>query len=162
MTDYAIAQTSKTCAKCGNAFAPGERVASFLLDDVTSVVRTDLHEAEAAQWQPPRLVLCRWSHTVPEKAETPAKVAKSAAAEMEAMLLALAEDPAAQSGSRTVLKYLLALALARRRILREVKDSPGSWLHVKSGEILHAPEPAGMTREDLIDAAMKLSAPAKA
>ncbi len=161
MPDFAITSASKTCAACGKTFAPGDRIASFLLDDVTSVVRTDLHEAEAAGWQPPRLVLCRWSHTVPEKAETPAKAAKSAAAEMEEMFLALAAEEEAQGGSRAVLKYLLALALARRRLLREVKDTPGSWLHVKSGEILHAPEPAGMTREDLIDAAMKLSAPAK-
>ena len=161
MPDFAITSVSKTCAACGKAFAPGERIASFLLDDVTSVVRVDLHEAEAASWQSPRLVLCRWTHTVPEKAETPAKAAKSAAAEMEEMFLALAAEPAAQGGSQAVLQYLLALALARRRILREVKNAPGSWLHVKSGEVLFAPEPAGMTREDLLDAVMKLSPPVK-
>jgi hypothetical protein len=49
-------------------------------------------------------------HTVPEKAETRQRSPRARRPEMEAMLLALAEDPAAQSGSRTVLKYLLALA----------------------------------------------------
>jgi hypothetical protein len=159
MADFAITGASKTCAVCGRPFAPGEVLTSFLLDDVTASVRIDMHSAEAAAWQPPRLVLCRWNHLVKERPETPAKAAKSAAAEMEEMLLSLAAEEAPEGGnSRAVLRHLLVLALARRRILKEVKDSPGTWLHVKSGEIIRAPEPEGMTRQDLMAAAMKLSA----
>ncbi|HNX03999.1 MAG TPA: hypothetical protein PKI32_00770 [Opitutales bacterium] len=161
MTDFSIGSPAQTCALCGKALEPGTQAASFLLDDVASAVRVDMHAAEAASWQPPRLVICRWNRMVREKGETPAAAARSAAAEMEAMLLALASNGDSGGNSGAVLMHLLALALERRRILKSRKDAPGTYLHVASGEIIHAPEPRGMTRADLFAAAMKLSAPSK-
>ena len=161
MADFSVSPASRTCAACGKAFAPGEEAASFLLDDVTSTVRIDLHASEVAAWQAPRLVLCRWRWKVREKGETPAAAARGAAAEMEAMLLSLAATEGDGGNGRAALMHLLALALERRKILRPQKDAPGTYIHVASGEILRAPEPEGMTREDLMAAAMKLAAPAK-
>jgi hypothetical protein len=158
-----IENAARVCAVSGKPFESGDSVVSYLLDDVSTYRRVDIRADAVAGYTPPRLVICRWKWTVKPRDNSGREEARSALAETEAMFLALYEEPATEGGDsleRAILKHLLALALQRKRILKEVKGSAGEYLHVESGATYSAPAPKEMTPEALRNAAMKLASAA--
>lgn len=155
-----IENAARTCAVTGKTFETGDVVLSYLLDDVDAFRRVDILESAAASYTPPRLVICRWKWTVKARDSQNRVEAQAILAETEAMFLALfAETPAeGESTERAILKYLLALALQRKRLLKAVKGRDGAYEHVETGTVYEAPMPREMTPDALKNAALKLSA----
>lgn len=109
--DYELQRSMRKCAATGREFAPGEAFYSVLTSEGAKVVRND-YSAEA--WQgPPDGALGWW------KSQTPATDTKSKKphwAPNDVMLQLF--DELAEAPDRADMRYVLALLLLRRRVLR--------------------------------------------
>jgi hypothetical protein len=161
MAEKRIDSPARECAVSGKVFEPGDAVCSFLLDDVNSYLRVDMLADKAAAYVAPRLVVCRWKWVVKVRGDNQAREeARTALEQTEAMFLALCDEPASgdDPAVRAVLKYLLALALQRKRILKGIPNKVGFYRHPASGRMVEAPAPDHMDGETLRKAAEKLAA----
>ncbi|QDU28087.1 hypothetical protein ETAA8_31800 [Anatilimnocola aggregata] len=124
MIDYEISRFTRRCAASDRELQPGETYYSVLLPSGSQVLRQDI---SAAQWKgPPENALGWWKATM---ADTTAR--KPQWAPHDVMLdffEGLESDP-----SREDLRYVLALLLVRRRVLRleaEETDASGRQIQV--------------------------------
>jgi len=108
--DYEIQRCTRRCAGTGREFAPGEVFYSVLIDDGNSLTRQD-YSKEA--WQgPPENSVGWWKSQMPGASDKRMHWAPN-----EVMLHffeQLAEQPDKQD-----MRYVLALLLVRRRVLRQ-------------------------------------------
>jgi hypothetical protein len=123
MIDYEIARCTRRCATSGRDLAPGEAIYSALVPSGGQVLRQDY---AASEWKgPPENALGWWKSTLPDAAK------KAHWAPHEVMLEffeSLENDPL-----REDLRYVLALLLVRRRVLRlesEETDAAGRTVQV--------------------------------
>jgi len=110
--------TASTCFVSGQAFAEGERVASFLVrGPALEIMRYDVGEPAAVDFRPEGTVACRWVHGFkPRAKEENADRAMKLTAENLFLTLS---DPATEPTPETVrLVQFLALMLERKRLLR--------------------------------------------
>lgn len=105
--DFQVRRTSRRCAATGREFAPGEAFVATLIDDGREVVRLDF---AADAWAGPDDSTVAWW-----RAETP-RDGGSPAPPGEALLQLL--DEWADQPHEAAARYLLALLLVRRRVLR--------------------------------------------
>ena len=114
--DLKLHRPQLTCATTGRAFAPGEAFYSALVRRRGAVERFDV-AAEA--WQgPPAESIAWWRSRYPE-----AGVVGPTLAPPDVLLDAL---ESLEEGSDDPLRYLLALQLVRRRVLRIADEPAGS------------------------------------
>lgn len=123
MIDYEIARCTRRCAASGRELAPGESIYSALVPNGAQVVRQDY---AASEWHgPPENSIGWWKSTLPDG------VKRTTWAPHEVMLEFfenLEHDP-----TREDLRYVLALLLVRRRVLRvesEETDAAGRTVQV--------------------------------
>lgn len=109
LLDYQVDPSSRQCCQTGRRLAPGERYFSVLVAEGPRVVRRD-YSREA--WQGAEdSWLGWWEATVPDRSGSTRRPAPD---EVLLNLLAhLADEP-----QETAFRYLLALLLVRRRIVR--------------------------------------------
>lgn len=109
MIDYEVSRCTRRCAATDRELAPGEAFYSVLLPSGGQVLRQDF---SAAEWKgPPENALGWWKGTMPDTTTR-----KPQWAPHEVMLEyfeGLESDP-----TREDLRYVLALLLVRRRVLR--------------------------------------------
>jgi len=106
------------CSVSGRHFSEGDRVVSFLVRTETGeVIRHDLLESEAAEYQPGGFIACRWALVYKPRAkdENAERVLKLTA---ETLFLTLADPAALPSPENERLIRFLALMLERKRLLR--------------------------------------------
>jgi hypothetical protein len=121
--DYELQRPARHCAASGREFAAGEEFYSVLLAEGAELRRYD-YAAEA--WQgPPTGAIGWWKSVVPGQ-----NAKRSPRAPNEVLLQffdELAEQPAKQD-----MRYVLALLLVRRRVMRLEEEQRGSGV----GEVL--------------------------
>ena len=117
--DYEIQRCTRRCAKTGREFRPGEAFFSVVVPEGSTLVRRD-YAVEA--WQgPPEGVLAWW------KSQLPSPEAKRVHWAPNQAMLQWFEDLEHQPDAQPT-RYLLALLLVRRRVLRveeETRDANG-------------------------------------
>lgn len=113
--DYEIPRCSRQCAKTEREIAPGEGFYSALIDDGESIAR---HDYALDAWDgPPDDAIGWWKSKVPEPSET-----KMHWAPNDVMLQLF--DQLEEQPDKHDMRYVLALLLVRRRVLREEGMSP--------------------------------------
>lgn len=106
--DYEVRRPTQRCAVGDRALSPGEAYYSVLLEEKNEVLRRDI---ASAAWQgPPENAIGWW------RCHTPSNDGKPQPAPREVMLGLL--DQWANDPSKVSDRYLLALLLVRRRVLR--------------------------------------------
>ena len=128
MIDYEVSRCTRRCAATDRELQPGEAFYSVLVPNGGQVQRQDI---SAAEWQgPPEKALGWWKSVMPDASQR-----KPQWAPQEVMLEyfeGLENDP-----SREDLRYVLALLLVRRRVLRlEAEESDAAGRTV---QVLHCP-----------------------
>lgn len=110
--DYPVRRPTRRCAATDREFAPGESVVSVLVEEGSDLVRRDY---SAAAWNdPPEGAIGWW------RSQTPASGGASPAP--REVLLGLL-DEWADRPEEAPARYVLALLLIRRRVLRHPTDS---------------------------------------
>lgn len=119
-TEYRINRCSRRCAVQDRPLEPGEAYYSVVLEEDEQWVRRDI---SAAAWdEPPERAIGWWSCRMPSQENRKLKLAP------DAVLLDLLRetpvpaDPQSQ-GDRTAIRYLLALLLLRRRVVKPAASS---------------------------------------
>lgn len=132
-----IKSLAQQCALTGEAFGDGETVACHLYrDDAGELQRVDVRAAAGEGYAPPGAVLCRWQRRF--KAGTDeAEERRERLASAESLFLSM-EEEAASDGDAKALRYLLALMLERKRVLKAREDHV--YVHAASGQA-YAVEP---------------------
>ena len=117
LLDFEVQRCTHRCVTSGRKLDPGETFYSVLKIDGSQVVRTDY---AVDQWQdPPKEVFAWWKSRVPESDPTKPKLAPNE------VLLELF-DQLGQQPNATDMRYILALFLVRRRLLRHDEQVCGS------------------------------------
>ncbi len=120
--DFEIQRCTRHCAATGRELSPGETFYSVLIDRGSSVERCDY--SEAAWTDPPSDAIGWWKTQLPDP-----KAQRKQWAPNEVMLRLF--DELADQPDRHDLRYVLALLLVRRRVMRleeAEQDSPDSDL----------------------------------
>lgn len=107
--DYEVQRCTRHCAGSGRELAPGEEFYSVLIVDGADVVRKDF--APEAWEGPPKGAIGHWKSQVPDP-----KAKKTQWAPNEVMLQLF--DQFAEQPDKHDMRYVLALLLVRRRVMR--------------------------------------------
>jgi hypothetical protein len=142
--DWTIQSRSHRCAATGREFAEGELFYALLFDDNTGYRREDLcEEAYRARPDDAPAPFSFWrAKYQPPPPPAPEPLGKQTAEDLLRRYMA-ADEPRLGSA-----RYLLAVMLERKRILKEIevqRDESGALLriyeHGKSGEVFIIPDP---------------------
>jgi hypothetical protein len=121
--DYQVRRCTRRCAAADRELSAGESFVSVLVDEGDDVVRRDY---SAAAWQsPPEGTIAWWRSTMPGNGE-------AKPAPREALLALL--DEWADKPEEAPARYLLALLLVRRRVLRLQGEGFLEGLHGKEAK----------------------------
>ncbi len=102
---------SRVCAATGRPFEPGEKIFAVLFEENGEIRRRDFCAEAFASSKRPANALAWWSSRLPTNAEKKEKIAPDDAT--LDLFESLADRP-----DEAALRYVLALLLARRRVLR--------------------------------------------
>ena len=108
--DWQISGRAKSCERCGKQFEPTGEIVSAVYDDASQLIRRDFC---FACWKPGDDVFSFWRHVVPPPQE-PRMADRSALMGLFVNLADAVED------RKRDFRYVLALALMRRRALKTV------------------------------------------
>ena len=143
--DWQIKTLSKKSTLSGARFEPGDRAVSLVYvdDEAGELGRADLHESELTQLDLRGAVLGRWNWIMKDP-EARTSSAGDTVASAEDFFFSLFENQREPEREQSdVLKYLLALMLERKRVLRVVGPRQTSGLqtyrHVKTKQELQVP-----------------------
>ena len=107
--DYEVQRSARRCAATGREFAPGEEFYSALVAEGAQLRRYDY---AASAWQgPPPAAIGWWKAAVPDRATARSRQAPND------VLLGFFEE-LADKPDRQDMRYVLALLLVRRRVMR--------------------------------------------
>ena len=116
--DLHLQPLAPTCFVCGQPFAEGDRVASYLVRATTlEIVRYDLLEAQAAGFAPEGFVACRWVHVFKTR-HNEGDAARALKLNAENLFITLADPTNELNVESTRLVQFLALMLERKKLLR--------------------------------------------
>ena len=102
---------SRVCAATGRPFEPGEKIFTVLFEENGEIQRRDLCAEAFAKTRRPENALAWWSSRLPSGGEKKEKLAPNDA--LIDFFESLADRP-----EEAALRYVLALLLTRRRVLR--------------------------------------------
>lgn len=102
---------SRVCFATGRPFEPGEKIFTLLFEENGEIERRDLCAEAFAATERPKNALAWWSSRLPSGSEKKEKLAPNDA--LTDFFESLADRP-----DEAALRYVLALLLARRRVLR--------------------------------------------
>lgn len=152
-TDLQLKPHAKQSGITGRPFEPDSVVVSWLyIDPKGEYIRIDAHPDETPANMGESRLLCRWQRKLRPVAHSDAEARRQALLSAEELFFALhgdagvelpdvqaqqAPDPAADDteSRRTLFKYMLALLLERKRVLRLLPGSStaqSQYLHVKT------------------------------
>ena len=127
MTDWQVKSLSKHSEHSGREFLKGERIISFLVrTEEGNLVRADILEEEKEVYQSPGVVLGWWGSWLNEE-EDNFEGNSGETASVEEFFLSLYDDEDRELEEKAILKYLFAIMLERKRILKPVgREDPGN------------------------------------
>lgn len=149
--DWTIQSRGHHCAVTGRTFAEGEQFYTLLFDEKTGYRREDLSE-EAFRNRPadsaPPFSFWKTKYTPPPPIE-PEPIGRQTA---EDLLRTYMEEQmagvAVEADKKASARYLLAVMLERKRILKEIETKRGEdgvlvrvYEHSKTGEVFIIPDP---------------------
>ena len=149
--DWTIQSRGHHCAATGRNFTEGEHFYTLLFDEKTGYRREDLSE-EAFRDRPKDAVqpfsFWRTKYTPPPPPE-PEAIGKQTAEDLLRAYMAEQEEGVAKAADKkTSARYLLAVMLERKRILKETatkRTEDGTLVriyeHAKTGEVFVIPDP---------------------
>ncbi|MDP0500257.1 MAG: hypothetical protein Q7P63_09180 [Verrucomicrobiota bacterium JB022] len=141
--DVSLKTAARHCAVTQQPFRPGDRRVCLLVRGAGGELeRWDVLPDAANQAAPLGEVLCRWTHVVRDPGEA-SQQRRQLLQGTEDLFLALCGEPELLAGleddempiseageeERATLKYLLALQLERKRVLRAQED--GHYWHIR-------------------------------
>ncbi|HFB98783.1 MAG TPA: hypothetical protein ENJ62_06555, partial [Bryobacterales bacterium] len=118
MFDFEVGRASRVCAKTGEPLKPGDVYYSMLLWEDGRLVRKDIR---ADAWEEPAEACIGWW-----QCEVPRPPAKSRGWAPDEVLLRVLAEMDDDHDEQAVLRFVLALLLVRRRVLREVDPPDGA------------------------------------
>jgi hypothetical protein len=144
--DWQIKTLSRKSSLTGEAFQPGDRAVSLVFKEESSgeLGRADLHESELESFELRGQLLGRWTRVIRDP-EDDADHARETMASAEDFFFSLYEETADKDAGDVsdTLKYILALMLERKRVLKVVgpRQFEGSQLyrHVKNKQEVSVP-----------------------
>ena len=113
-TTYDVGKTSGTCALTGKVFDPGEHYIATLVEDGDDLHRVDVSEAAWEQGQKPDGLFSNWKAVAPQAAEEKKKLF----VDDEVLMNLLERLSDAQQPQRIAFRFVLALILMRKKLLR--------------------------------------------
>jgi hypothetical protein len=116
MVQWEVAKSQGTCIKTGRTFAEGDEYYAVLIDTPEGFVRQDY--APDAWTEPPAEAYCFWKTRVPRKEEKKKLIVDNTV--LIEFFERLAED---QEPAKQQFRFVLALMLMRKRLLRYVKSA---------------------------------------
>jgi hypothetical protein len=109
---------SRVCSATGRPFEPGEKIFTFLFEENGEIQRRDLCAEAFKETKRPENALAWWSSRLPSGTEKKEKLAPNDA--LTDFFESLADRP-----DEAALRYVLALLLTRRRVLRFEREEFG-------------------------------------
>lgn len=139
--DWSIRSFAQKSDVSGLSFQPGDQVVSVLMrvPDQTEIARFDFLEKESAEFVREGVLLGRWSTTIRSDHETNEDKRERRARKLESLeefFVSLANQEEEGEGDldvrqdRDLLRYLVALTLERKKILR-LKDKESTALKLR-------------------------------
>ena len=140
--DWRISARNRTCARCEREFEPGAEVVSAIYDEGSELSRRDFCES---CWRPAEDAFSFWRHDVPLPEEP-------RMADRSALMGIFRNLSNAEDDRKRDFRYVLALALMRRKALRPVSsrtegDREVLELRYPPDDSLHQVEVRPMTQD---------------
>ena len=141
--DWQVKSVSRTSHVTGAAFQPGQEIVSFLVKRGGGELdRVDMLGPEADAFQTEGTVLGWWCQPAKDRASE-ADADRAALHTSEGLFRSLYREGGEESPERDLLKYLLALMLERKRLMRALPLPDGEVVQRyrmrKSGEEFEVP-----------------------
>lgn len=124
-TEWHLKTISRQSEMTGTPFQVGQRIISYIYkDDHGEIHRTDIHADDANEFNSPGIILGWWEQVVKDYGNE-AEAKKQAINSSEELFLSLYEDEEpVEANEREVIKFLLALMLERKKILKPLNKVP--------------------------------------
>ncbi|MGA0132929.1 MAG: hypothetical protein ACO3ND_01050 [Opitutales bacterium] len=141
--EWQVRPIARQCAASGKELRPGDMVTCVVHKPLGGMIeRADVLMEHAAAYQPPGLLLGRWTREVKERGEEEQAQRAQLLASREELFLSLYEEEADPTGDRAVLKHILAMLLERRRVLRPAGPAENGslpYLHAATKQLYQVP-----------------------
>lgn len=141
--EWQVRPIARQCAASGKELRPGDLVTCIVHKPLGGVIeRADVLKEHAAGFNPPGLLLGRWTREVKERAEEEQAQRAQLLASREELFLSLYEQDADPTGDRAILKHILAMLLERRRVLRQAGPPEKGmipYLHAATKQVYQVP-----------------------
>lgn len=141
--EWQVKPIARTCAVTGRELVPGDLVTCIVHKPIGGMMeRSDVLRDRAQEFSTEGLVLGRWNREVKERGEEERALQAQLLASREEFFLSLYEDPSDPAGEKAILKYILALLLERRRLIKAqgpAVDGQAPYLHVRTQQVLQVP-----------------------
>ena len=126
--DWRVKSLSKHSHASGKPLELDQKVVSYLYkNEEGELLRADVLAEEAENFNPSGTVVGWWGHRIkPSESEAAARQAALKTTEELFLSLYEAEDETGQTEESAILKYLLALMLERKRILKPIARQEGA------------------------------------
>ncbi len=141
--DWHLKSLSRKSQKSGRLFTEGQRVISYIYKAANGEIqRADVHVEEANEFTPSGILLGWWEQVM-KNYDNEAEAKRQAILSSEELFLSLYEEKENAAEEADVLKYLLALMLERKRILKPIdKVAEGHtqrYLHTRTKKEFSVP-----------------------
>ncbi len=142
--DWQVKPAGRLSQISGEAFRPGQKIISYIYkDEGNDLRRLDLLATEADHFTVPGSILGWWTQVVKDQ-EDEAEARRRAIETSEGLFHSLFEEGAVCAEESEALKFLLAIMLERKRILKRcgkpAAGEPQRYRHSKSGEEFDVPQ----------------------
>ncbi len=142
--DWQVKPAGRLSQISGEAFSPGQKIISYLYkDEGDNLRRMDALAAETDNFSAPGPILGWWTQTVKDQ-KGEAEVRRRVIETSEELFLSLYEEGVDSAQESETLKFLLAIMLERKRILKRcgkpAAGEPQHYRHSKSGEEFDVPQ----------------------
>lgn len=141
--EWQVRPIARQCAATGRELRPGDIVTCVVhKPEGGAVERADVLKEHAASYNPPGLLLGKWTREVKERGEEEQAQRAQLLASREELFLSLYEQEEDPTGDRAVLKHILAMLLERKRILRQAgppEKGMTPYLHAATKQVYQVP-----------------------
>ena len=142
-TEWHLKTISRQSKLTGNPFEAGQRIISYIYKDNNGEIhRTDIHANDASKYHAPGVLLGWWEQEL-RNDDNELEAKKQIINSSEELFLSLFEDEEIEAEEREVIKFLLALMLERKKILKPLLKAPvgkvQKYLHQRTDKEYEVP-----------------------
>ncbi len=142
-TEWQLKTISRQSQITGSPFEVGQRIISYIYkDDSGEIHRDDIHADDTNEYNPPGILLGWWEQVV-KNYDNEAEARRQAINSSEELFLSLYEEEGIETREREVIKFLLALMLERKKILKPLIKTPADavqkYLHNRTNREYKVP-----------------------